>query len=284
MSGNNQASKSLTPYPKSTYIIGAIPIGLGLMLLLSQYLKATWITVMLIPSLGIILLSLGLFLKRYGLLISGSLIVGLGMGAVFAFSAMADLSPAPRIGIILVGFGMGWFLITLLSIFILHRIAWWTFLPAGTLGSLGFCLVLSPVRLIDFVLYLGIGIGLPLLVWGIFRHILGLIIPGCIVTTVGTGIFMAWQGSGEANSLAQTGVMLVWFAIGWGLITLFSRSLFQKFIWWPLIPGGVFAVVGWGLYIGGNPGNASSFISNTGSVALIIIGLYLLLIRRGIQR
>ena len=206
------------------------------------------------------------------------------MGAVFAFSAMADLSPAPRIGIILVGFGMGWFLITLLSIFILHRIAWWTFLPAGTLGSLGFCLVLSPVRLIDFVLYLGIGIGLPLLVWGIFRHILGLIIPGCIVTTVGTGIFMAWQGSGEANSLAQTGVMLVWFAIGWGLITLFSRSLFQKFIWWPLIPGGVFAVVGWGLYIGGNPGNASSFISNTGSVALIIIGLYLLLIRRGIQR
>jgi len=254
------------------------------MLLLSQYLKATWITVMLIPSLGIILLSLGLFLKRYGLLISGSLIVGLGMGAVFAFSAMADLSPAPRIGIILVGFGMGWFLITLLSIFILHRIAWWTFLPAGTLGSLGFCLVLSPVRLIDFVLYLGIGIGLPLLVWGIFRHILGLIIPGCIVTTVGTGIFMAWQGSGEANSLAQTGVMLVWFAIGWGLITLFSRSLFQKFIWWPLIPGGVFAVVGWGLYIGGNPGNASSFISNTGSVALIIIGLYLLLIRRGIQR
>ena len=44
------------------------------------------------------------------------------------------------------------------------------------------------------------------------------------------------------------------------------------------------AVVGWGLYIGGNPDNASTFISNTGSVALIIIGLYLLLIRRGIQQ
>jgi hypothetical protein len=284
MSGNTPSSKALPPYPKSTYIIGAILIGLGLMLLLSQYLKATWITIMLIPALGIVLLSLGLFLKRYGLMISGSLVVGLGLGAVFAISGMPNLSLAPRIGVLLMGFGMGWFLITLLSIFIQHKIAWWSLVPAGAIGCLGLCLVLTPLRLLDFVLYLGIGVGLPLLIWGIFRHVLGLIIPGCIVTTVGVGIFMAWQGAGEANSLAQTGVMLVWFAIGWGLITLFSRSLFQKFIWWPLIPGGVLAMVGWGLYIGGNPGNASSFISNTGSVALIIIGLYLLLIRKGIQQ
>jgi len=284
MSGNIPSSKTLPLYPKSTYVIGAILIVLGLMLLLSQYLQATWITVMLIPSLGIVLLSLGMILKRYGLMISGSLVIGLGFGAVFAISAMAELPIAPRMGVLLICFGLGWFLITLLSIFIRHRIAWWTLVPAGTVGCLGLCLVFTPLRLLDFLLYLGVGVGLPLLVWGIFRHILGLIIPGCIVTTVGIGIFMAWQGSGEANSLAQTGVMLVWFAIGWGLITLFSRSLFQKFIWWPLIPGGVMAMVGWGLYIGGNPDNASSFISNTGSVALIIIGLYLLLIRRGIQQ
>ena len=210
--------------------------------------------------------------------------IGAGLGSVFAISTMDSLPAAPRIGVLLVGFGLGWFLITLLSIFILHHITWWTLVPAGTFICLGLCLIFTSLRLLDFVLFLGMGVGLPLLVWGIFRHILGLIIPGCIVTTVGIGIFMAWQGSGEANSLAQTGVMLVWFAIGWGLITLFSRSLFQKFIWWPLIPGGVMAVVGWGLYIGGNPDNASTFISNTGSVALIIIGLYLLLIRRGIQQ
>jgi hypothetical protein len=239
---------------------------------------------MLIPSLGIVLLSIGLFLKRYGLVISGSLVVGLGFGSVFAISWMANLPIALRMGVILMGFGLGWFLITLLSIFVLHRTAWWTLVPAGTVGCLGLCLVFTPLRLLDFILYLGLGVGFPLLLWGIFRHILGLIIPGCIVTTVGIGIYMAWQGSGEANSLAQTGVMLVWFAIGWGLITLFSRSLFQKFVWWPLIPGGVLAMVGWGLYIGGNPENASNFISNTGSVALIIIGLYLLLIRKGIQQ
>jgi len=77
--------------------------------------------------------------------------------------------------------------------------------------------------------------------------------------------------------------MLVIFAIGWGLIVLFARMLTEKFIWWPLIPGGVLAVVGWGLYIGGNPANAANFVANTGSIGLIIFGLYLLLMRRGIQ-
>ena len=50
--------------------------------------------------------------------------------------------------------------------------------------------------------------------------------------------------------------MLVWFSLGWILITVFLRLLMKKFIWWPLIPGGILAMVGSGLYIGGNPENA----------------------------
>jgi hypothetical protein len=78
--------------------------------------------------------------------------------------------------------------------------------------------------------------------------------------------------------------MLVWFALGWMLITVFSRVITTRFVWWPLIPGGILGVVGWGLYIGGNPSNALTFISNTGSIAMIIIGAYLLLLRQGIHR
>jgi hypothetical protein len=78
--------------------------------------------------------------------------------------------------------------------------------------------------------------------------------------------------------------MLVIFALGWGLITVFSRFIINKFIWWPLIPGGVLAMVGWGLYIGGNPGNALSFIGNTGSIGLIIFGIYLLLWRTELRK
>ena len=100
---------------------------------------------------------------------------------------------------------------------------------------------------------------------------------------IGPGVYFAWGGSSRSGGLAQTGIMLVWFALGWALITLLSRVTFQSFVWWPLIPGGVIGVVGWGLYIGGNPANALGFIGNTGSVLVIIFGIYLLLMRRGIR-
>ena len=280
-----QQHKNIPPYyRKSTYISGAVLVGIGLMILLSQYLNTTWVTLILIPAFGIFLLAISLYLKNFGLAISGSLVTSLGLGSIFVINGMSSFPPLPRFGILFLSLGVGWLLITLISIFILHHITWWALVPAGTIGSLGFCLAFTQLRIFDFVLMLGLGVGMSLLIWGIFEHILGLIIPGCIVSTSGLGIFMAWQGSGEVNTLAQTGIMLVWFAIGWGLITLFSRALSQKFIWWPLIPGGVLAMVGWGLYIGGNPDNAANFISNTGSVAIIIFGLYLLLMRKGIQQ
>jgi hypothetical protein len=127
-------------------------------------------------------------------------------------------------------------------------------------------------------------LGLVFLAWGWTRKLLGLIIPGCILVTVGPGISFAWSQSSNPQGLIETGVMLVWFALGWLLITVFSRMMYKKFIWWPLIPGGVLAMVGWGLYIGGNPSNALGFVGNSGSIGLIIFGVYLLLLRFGMQK
>lgn len=100
----------------------------------------------------------------------------------------------------------------------------------------------------------------------------------------GPGIYMAWGTKLAPNALAQTGLMLVCIAFGWIAITVLSRFGIEKLVWWPLIPGGILAMVGWGLYIGGNPQNAASFIGNTGSIGLIVIGLYLLLMRKGIKK
>ncbi len=111
-----------------------------------------------------------------------------------------------------------------------------------------------------------------------------MIIPGALLIGVGPGISLAWGDLVATNPLAQTGLMLIWFALGWGLIIVFSRVITTKFIWWPLIPGGVLAMVGWGLYIGGDPDNAINVIGNSWSVGLIILGLYLLLLRRGMRQ
>jgi len=97
-------------------------------------------------------------------------------------------------------------------------------------------------------------------------------------------VYLAWGTGMAPNALSQTGLMLVCIAFGWIMITVFSRKVTDQFIWWPLIPGGIIAMTGWGLYIGGNPGEAASFIGNTGSVGLIVLGMYLLLLRRGIKK
>jgi hypothetical protein len=198
-----------------------------------------------------------------------------------SFSALA---PVERAGIALIGVSLGFGGISGLLLLLYRKFAWWPLIPFATIGSTGFSLAFTKAGIFDFVLYLLTGLGLVLLAVGVYKRLIGLIIPGCLLVTIGPGTALAWGGMTGANSLAQTGVMLVWYALGWGLITLFSRVVIEQFVWWPLIPGGILAMVGWGLYIGGNPGNAISFISNTGSIVMIIFGVYLLLMRRGIRR
>ncbi len=110
-----------------------------------------------------------------------------------------------------------------------------------------------------------------------------LLFQGAFLVTTGPAIYQAWGTRCHLCS-GKTGSMLVILAIGWGLITVSSRVITDKFTWWPLIPAGILAMTGWGLYIGGNPDNALGFIGNTGSIVLIILGIYLLLLRHGISR
>ena len=43
-------------------------------------------------------------------------------------------------------------------------------------------------------------------------------------------------------------------------------------------------MVGLGLYIGGNPDNALGFVQNTGSIGLILFGVYLILLKYGMKK
>ncbi len=162
--------------------------------------------------------------------------------------------------------------------------SWWAFTPGSIFASTGACLMFSSLRVVDFVLYISISLGLAFLVWSAAQRLFGLAIPGSLLIGIGLGVFLGWRNLENINGLAQTGMMLVWFGISWGLIIIFGKVIREQFIWWPLIPGGVLAMVGWGLYIGGNPSSVLSFIGNTGSLGLIIVGAYLLLLRRGIRK
>jgi hypothetical protein len=189
-----------------------------------------------------------------------------------------------RFGYLIMFFAASWLILAILLKLIYQNTAWWALLCTVIFGGCAYTLLFKEAGAFDFVFDIAVPMGLVFLVWGWRRKAIGLIITGCVIGTIGAGIYMGWHRAADPKGLVETGRMLVWFSLGWFLVTVVSRIMFRKFIWWPLIPGGVMAMTGWGLYIGGNPGNAVDFVGNTGSIGLIIFGVYLLLMRFGMQK
>lgn len=266
-------------------VVGSALLVSGIVVLAEEALKTGYLPLLSPLISGVILVGAGWRDQKRGYFVGGSILCGIGLGLLAGWLGLAGGQIVRRIGVGMLGLVIGFAGISALHTLFLKKLIWWPLVVAWAIGCLAFVLTFTPLGLLDFVFYLVGGLGVLFLAIGVHKRLLGLMIPGCLLLGIGPGISFAWTKpvTGVAV-LAQTGTMLVWFSLGWALITLTYRMVFQKIIWWPLIPGGILAVVGWGLYIGGNPGNAASFIGNTGSVVMIIFGLYLLLMRRGIRK
>jgi hypothetical protein len=276
--------------------VGLALIAAGGLLFLDSYLKTGWLSLVILPAVGLFLYLWGIRLRHAGMILAGALLGGFGAGCIAAWGPAVQMG-APisvtsgnvvelllsQMGILSLFTGIGWGVFVMTTTAVTQKHNWWGLIPGGVLGSLGACLLFTELRWGDFVLYLSLGTGLPLLFWGLVSRLFGLIIPGCLLITMGPGVYVAWQAGRLENALVQTGIMLMWFAAGWALISISGRAIFRKSMWWPLIPGSIIAVAGMGMYIGGDPTNALGFIGNTGSIALMIFGLYLLLMRKGIH-
>lgn len=206
--------------------------------------------------------------------------------SAFLYLNLTDFTPAllPMIGLSSITFGLIWGFLFIIRHYSIHETEVYLLFPMIMFILLGIPFLTESIHLLDFLLYIGVGIGICLLVAGIYWKLFGLIIPGALLIGIAPGLFFGWENANINNPLEQTGIMLVGFAFGWGLITITSRTLTRKFVWWPLIPGGILGVVGWGLFIAGNPESAIGFIGNTGSVGLIIFGIYILLMRRSFHQ
>jgi len=132
-------------------------------------------------------------------------------------------------------------------------------------------------NLFNFELYLVLLIGVCLLVWGIFSHRSGRIIPGSVLSGIGLGI-LALQGPWNLalSDKGRSGFFMLCFALGWFLITALTCLVTSKTLWWPLIPGGIMAVTGMVLLI--NNQWFLNFLNLIWPVVLILVGLYLVLV------
>lgn len=261
---------------------GMVLILLGVIALVDLNLVTGQLGIYILSVGGILVIISGLRAKRLSLVVAGILIFSICIGVIIPKNL--QLSTYSKVGIFLFTFGVGWLLVFLFSLLIFQIKAWWVLFPGSIFIGTGLAFYFTHATVFGFTLFVPAVTGLVFLGWGITDRKLGLIIPGALMGTIGPGIYYAWNPGQAVNGLEQTGIMLLWFAFGWGIIVLIAKLALDRNIWWPLIPGGLFAVVGWGLSIGGNPGNATGVIGNSGSIGLIIFGIYLLLLRRGINK
>lgn len=263
-------------------LIGATSIILGVFLLLENLFKLDWLMYFLPFVGGVLFIYFGVKYINNFIQITGWIILIVGVASVLIYTRQYNVVQA--LGILFAGIGVSWLFFFLSKYFLSKEVKFWALLPFFNLLGLGLAFLSKELRFLDFFFFIGMGITLSLLGSGLYWKVFGLIIPGSLLAGIVPGVYFPWEQTDFQNPLIQTGIMLVWFALGWGLITVFSRVQTQAFVWWPLIPGGILAMVGWGLYIGGSPENAAGFIGNTGSIALIIFGIYILLMKRGLHR
>jgi hypothetical protein len=180
--------------------------------------------------------------------------------------------------------GIGWLILLIVSWIRLKRVHWWMLPIALALLSIYYGVSPTNMNWLDLIFYSGLAIGAGLLVWGIGRKLFGLIIAGSLLLSMSTGTGFSWNRLAFDNPVVQTGVMLVWFGLGWVLITISSRVIWDHFIWWPLIPGGVQIVVGAGTYIAGYLTQTQKGNTNPILIASFLFGIYIFIYRVGFRR
>lgn len=128
------------------------------------------------------------------------------------------------------------------------------------------------------------GLGVIFLAWGIVSRNFGLLIPGGILSGLGTGVFLMEGPFSAMDEMNKGGLIMLSFAAGWALMTILSRFVGDKFQLWPLIPGVIIGLVGAALLTGGLALEILNLIGKSWPLGLIAAGLYILLWRKGFQQ
>lgn len=265
-------------------IIGLVLLISGSTLFIETQLRTGWLYYL--PFLALAGISIFTGLKRRQ---RTFLLLGLGMLSTCLILFVIFSTTLNEI-LVVIGFacaviGFCWFAYIPLAKKIRGDVEYWALLVAGVFLGLGVSFLWRQAQFIDFVLWVSIGVSVPMLIWGYAKQYFGLLITGCIIFSSGVGVAIAWGTPDiEINSLTRTGVMLIAFSLGWGGISVFSKRFYEKIVWWPLIPAGVLCMSGGGLFIGGGVGSTSQYVGNTLSITLIILGIYVLLLRSGFNK
>ena len=264
--------------------IGVILVIGGLLLFIDQKIHSGWIPIALPPIIGIVIIAYGIWSRENNWNIAGLNVLGLGGIFFLLFQTFLKSEILISLAIGIIFFSLCWMGIFLSTRLLVKKNYWWSLFIVMVSLAVAIVFFNRELSVLTFSLAISLAVGFVFIIWGFFKKSIGLFIPGLLLITIGIGVYNGWATVGDVNGLRDTGIMLVWFSLGWILITVCSRVFYKTFVWWPLIPGGILAMVGSGLYIGGNPSNTLGFLQNTGSIGLVLLGLYLILLKFGLKK
>jgi len=106
-----------------------------------------------------------------------------------------------------------------------------------------------------------------------YTEIYGLLIPGGILSGLGLGILGEWWGAALKDSNA------VGLGVGFVAIYVIERVYRHRSHWWPLIPGGILIVSGFGARFG----DVGHILWQWAPVVFVVLGIVIVVraIRRG---
>lgn len=116
-------------------------------------------------------------------------------------------------------------------------------------------------------------LGVIFLTWGVMVRHPAPLIPGCILTGLGVGIVLSQWLFTSISGQAQGGIVTLCLGLGFLLIMPAQQFVTRQTAhWWPLIPGGILTLTGFGLLLGDAGVTMLTWMGRLWPLALIAVG------------
>lgn len=116
-------------------------------------------------------------------------------------------------------------------------------------------------------------LGVIFLTWGVMVRHPAPLIPGCILTGLGVGIVLSQWLFTSISGQAQGGIVTLCLGLGFLLIMPAHQFVTRQTAhWWPLIPGGILTLTGFGLLLGDAGVTMLTWMGRLWPLALIAVG------------
>lgn len=110
---------------------GAILLILGVLFLVGQFLGDSVSSLVIVPTVGVLLLVWGIITSHAGPMIPGGIVTGVGVGLLLA------IDDGFATGVFMLSLGLGFVLVTVMTAVFTPTTHWWALIPGGINAVIG---------------------------------------------------------------------------------------------------------------------------------------------------